>query len=441
MSFSATYTNFLTFSIKVVMIHAMQSHAVNQLTAQEIVVRVPASKSVLNRALPLAAFTAGDARLACGPLCEDTRTMVNCLSSLGISIETTADGLLVHGGSAKTAASLDVGSAGTAARFLTAILAVRGGCYEMTASPQMQSRPMGLLPVLEKAGVRFQFHGEPWHFPFKMCSNGLNTAVLTVDTDESTQYASGLMLAAAVTNGLTLRLTGSRQDGSYLATTVSVLKMFHSACEKTEDGWNIAPSKGISSCEIEPDVSAACYFYALSLLLGIRVKAEGVHEDLHQADLRLLSLLQARGVRLSDDGSGVTADGNGIEEFFGFEEDMHDFSDQTLTLAALAPFAKTPSRLYGVAHIRKQESDRLRACAHNLASLGVPCEEFEDGITIYPAEISGGIVEPFGDHRVAMAFSLIGLKTGGITVLDPYCCNKTFEGYFDLLDRLTKGKK
>ena len=160
----------------------------------------------------------------------------------------------------------------------------------------------------------------------------------------------------------------------------------------------------------------------------------GIKEE---GDKKFLSLLAARGVLFSDSEEGLLADGRNVTSFRGFEEDMRDYSDQALTVAALAPFADSPTRLTGLKHIRRQECDRLHAIAHNLSTLGVPVREEEDGVVITPAPVRGGTVETFGDHRVAMAFSLIGLKTGNIAIENPSCCKKTFDNYFQLLDELT----
>ncbi len=402
----------------------------------EIAVNVPASKSALNRALLLAAFTEGDTLLRCGGYAEDTRALLGCLSALGIRTETSGEGILVHG-SEKIArsASLDVKSAGTAARFLTAILAFRGGEYEMNASAQMESRPMELIPALEEAGARFVFRKEKGHFPFLMRSAGIRAAEMTVNTDESTQYASGILLAAALgSSPFLLRLTGTRTDGSYIAATGKLIADFGGRCERRGAEIAVTPITGApKEYRVEPDVSGACYFFALSLLFGAKVTVRGLTSSCTQPDMRFLGLLKERGVRFTETPEGLCAEGSGAP-FEGFTVNMRDFSDQALTVAALAPFASSPTVITGIGHTRKQECDRVHAIAENLSALGVPCEEFADGVKILPACPKGGTARTFGDHRVAMAFSLIGLRTGTVSLDDPACCKKTFENYFTLLE-------
>ena len=408
-------------------------------------IEVPASKSILNRALVLAALARGEVTLRCGTFGEDTRAMLECLHALGIGTEERTDGLLIHGCGGKIPnrkATLDVRSAGTAARFLTAALAVCGGEYTMTSSPQMEKRPMELLCALKKAGVRFEFFKESDHFPFRMHSDGLNGQALTVDTDWSTQYASGLMLAApAAERPLTLHLTGSRTHGSYLNMTTEMLLSFGAEVTRTGDTLTVTPPQSPPPLEyeVEADLSGACYFFALALLFGEKVFVP--HTKLKrslQGDVAFLRLLEQRGVRFREEDGGVFADGSDIDGYRGFDEDVRDFSDQTLTLAALAPFATTPSRLRGVAHIRRQECDRVEAVVQNLTALGVPARAGEDDIQIMPAPVRQGYVRTFDDHRVAMAFTLVGLKAGGITIENPACTKKTFDGFFDIIGELTR---
>ncbi len=419
----------------------MSVYEVAQLRKKTFTVSVPASKSILNRALPLAAFTDGETVLTgCGNFGQDTRDLLGCLSSLGIETEQDGDRLRVFGRkNFRKSAALDVGSAGTAARFLTAVLAFSGGEYELTASEQMKKRPMDFLP-LTQSGVAFEFLQQGEHFPFRMKSRGIAAGEMTVNTDVSTQFASGLLLTAAVGGRpLTLTLTGSRTEGSYIQTTLDVIRAFGGKVSRTDRCVAVSPiSTAAETFAVPPDVSGACYFYALSLLCGAKVLVRGVRFDCGQSDLKLLKILQEKGVILTETPDGIVADGTEAGQFTGFEVDMQDFSDQTLTLAALAPFASSPSVLKNIVHIRRQECDRVEAILHNLTALGAPCECRGDDILIQPAPVRPATIETYGDHRVAMAFALVGLKAGGLKIKDPDCCKKTFENYFEILDQLTK---
>ncbi len=419
------------------------AYTVKQLPPRaDLRVTVPASKSVLNRALVLAALSKGSVRIKCGEYGDDTRAMLACLGVLGIPLSEGEGEIFVRGCGGEIPnkrATLNVGNAGTAARFLAVALAFCGGEYTFTASEQMARRPMEILSILQNAGVEVEY-GKEAAFPFTLRSEGLKTDKITVDTVQSTQYASGVLLAAgACGRQFTLKLTGPRTRGSYLAITLNMLAQFNIPFTRSGNEIIVEP-QGEPPAEyaVEPDVSGACYFYALSLLCGARVTVEGVHLNSMQGDIKFLKLLEEKGVRIRDTAEGIVADGRNIPFFNGFDEDLSDFSDQTMTVAALAAYASMPSILRNVSHIRAQECDRIAAIVENLNALGT--RSFTDGndIFIEPDSVHGGQVKTFGDHRVAMAFALMGLKTAGVTIDDPACCNKTFPSFFRILDDITK---
>ena len=400
---------------------------------------VPSSKSILNRALLWAAFTEGDTLVKCSAFGQDTQAILNCLAALEIKTETTNGGILVHGTpSPRKEANLNVGSAGTCARFLPAILACMGGNYHFDSSAQMKSRPMEFLIELEKAGVQIEYADKKYQFPFRIRSHGFCTNEFRVDTDVSTQYASALLLAGALGNSpVKVQLCGERVQGSYIKMTLALLKEF--GCKVRRDGNAVTVSPIRSApreIEVEPDLSAACYFYALALAFGIKVLVRKVKKNSLQGDTKFLDLLSARGVTFTQTDDGLLADGSKVTAFEGFSENFNDFSDQTLTAAALAPFASTPSCLTGIGHIRKQECDRIAAIEQNLQSLGVECHAETDSVRIQPSTPTGGQITTFSDHRVAMAFALTALKIGGVKIDDATCCEKTFSEYFEQLNRL-----
>lgn len=420
----------------------MNGYPVSKLTTKNICVSVPASKSILNRALLLAAFTDGDTRLICGEYGDDSEALLACLSELGIEVEQLSDGLLVHGKkNFSRSASLNVENAGTVARFLTSILAFFGGNYEFYGSSRMKERPMEILPLLSSLGVNIEYLEKPDHFPFRMHSDGINVGKVVVDTDVSTQYASGLMLAAALSGKpLSVELTGGRTSGSYIRMTAALIRAFGGDVGfSAEKILSITPIlRSAEQFTVEPDVSGACYFYALSLLCNASVCVRGVHLNSLQGDMMFLKLLARKGVRLKETDLGVVADGTILPPYNGIDIEMTDFSDQTMTVAVLAAFAGSPSILRDVSHIRSQECDRVEAIIENLKALGANAFTNGDDIFIEPAPVCPCLITTFSDHRVAMAFALAGLKAGGITIDDPSCCSKTFPNFFKILEELTK---
>ncbi len=414
---------------------------------QEIKVQVPGSKSITNRALLIAALSDCRCTLHGVLFSDDSRAFLDCLIKLGFDVEVDEEKkdvtLQGTGGRIPNShVSVDVRSAGTAARFLTVMLALAGGEYEMHASPQMCKRPMRpLLDELERAGVSFEFLGESGHFPFVMKSENISLKEVTIDTGISSQFASALIMSGVMLpDGLKVVLEGDRTEGSYIRMTIAVMEQF--GIQVVREGRTcLIPhmdSFGRREYQIEPDVSGACYFYGMAPLLGTDVLVKNVHMDSLQGDIKFIKLLQQMGCGLKDEPEGVWILGKGLSGYEGQDISMKDFSDQTMTMAALAPFAKGPTLIRNIGHIRFQETDRIKGILTELGRMGIDCAEVPevDGIRITPGEIKECEVETYEDHRMAMAFTLVGLRTGKITIKNPQCCRKTFENYFDLIETL-----
>lgn len=417
---------------------------------KEIRVQVPGSKSITNRALLLAALSVCRCRIHGVLFSDDSRAFLESLIHLGfdVKIDESIREVTIQGMGGKipnSHASVNVRSAGTAARFLTVMLAFAGGEYELEASLQMCKRPMQpLLKLLSDAGVEFKFKGEEGHFPFSMKSDSLHISDVTVDTGISSQFASALLMSGAIVkSGLNITMVGDRTEGSYIKMTLSMMKQF--GIEVVREG-NVCrvpymDAFGVKEYQVEPDVSGACYFYAMAPLLKTDVIVKNVHMDSMQGDIKFLCALKDMGCGLADEPEGVKISGRGMETYPGLTISMKDFSDQTMTMAAIAPFARSETLIQNIGHIRFQESDRVRAIVTELGRMGIRCEEVpkEDGIRIYPLdpeEVKETEVETYEDHRMAMSFALVGLKTGKIMIKDPECCRKTFENYFDIIESL-----
>ena len=418
-------------------------------------VTVPGSKSITNRALLLAAMAEGTSTLRGCLTSDDARVFVECLKTLGFPVEETPDGALgsnvtitgFGGGIPVKNAEIYVGSAGTAARFLVAMLAFSGGEYRVDSSAQMKSRPMQpLIDALRDAGARVECPEEEGHFPLRVA--GIRNPEefpdrFSVRIDQSSQFLSALMIAAGtLKKKAVIEAVGSHGLG-YVNLTAEMLRSFGVTVRKeTADGRTLYRFSGEDrilprTYEIEPDMSAAAYFYALAAVLGIRVAVRGVSRDMLQGDTRFLDVLEKMGcvTEQPDGADGLLLTGPAEGKLRGgFTVDMSAFSDQALTLAAIAPYADAPVTLTGIGHIRVQECDRIHAITHNLRSLGIRAEEGEDWVKVWPGQPKGGDVETYGDHRVAMAFALTGLRAEGVRILNPSCCRKTFAEYFDVLD-------
>jgi len=417
---------------------------------KEFTVTVPGSKSVTNRALMLAALSGGECLLGGVLFSDDTRAFLDCLGKLGFDLTVDEPNQFVKikglgGYIPNRNAAINVRSAGTAARFLTVLLALAGGDYLLESSVQMKKRPMEpLLTMLREAGIGIECLEHDGHFPFKIHSEGLKVNELTIDTEVSSQFASALLMAGSlVEDGLKINLTGSRIEGSYIKITIKMLEQFGFAFDKDNSSYFIheqtvaSPKKYV----IEPDISAACYFWAMAAVHNRKFTVRRVRLDGMQGDLKFLNVLEQMGCTVGENEEGVWV--CGTENLNGVTIDMKDFSDQTMTLAAIAPFASSDTEIKNIAHIRKQESDRLMAVVNELSRMGISCkatrsEDGQEGLYIIPGEIKPAVVETYDDHRVAMAFSIPGTKCDGIRIVNPGCCKKTFENYFQILDGLTE---
>lgn len=414
---------------------------------KNIEVQVPGSKSITNRALLLAALSDRRCRLHGVLFSDDSRAFLDSLVKLGFAVEADEEtkDVVIQGTGGRipnTHATIDVRSAGTAARFLTVMLAFAGGEYELLASPQMCRRPMQpLLDILKKAGAGFVFQGEEDHFPFVMKSDGISLTEVCVDTGVSSQFASALLMSGVLLeNGLNVSLEGDRAEGSYIKMTLAMMEQFGIHPFRSGNEYRIPHMSafGREEYQVEPDVSGACYFYAMAPLLQTDVKVRNVHMDSLQGDIRFLHILQEMGCGLADEADGVKVSGSALDGYPGMDISMKDFSDQTMTMAVLAPFAKGPTLIRHIGHIRFQETDRIHAILTELSRMGITCEEAPecDGIRIMPGDVKECAVETYEDHRMAMAFALIGLRTGKISIVNPECCRKTFENYFELMEGL-----
>lgn len=419
-------------------------------------VAVPGSKSMTNRALLLAALSDGAVELSGVLFSDDSRHFISCLQALGFETEVQEEKKCVrilgcNGRIPKKEAVIDVGSAGTAARFLTAMLGFSEGSYVINASEQMKRRPMlPLFELLQEAGAKIEYLEQAGCLPVRIkgaknryaeCSEAGKPLELSLDISKSTQFLSALLLVSPmIKQGLKIHITSEKTDGSYIRITRKMMQ--EAGATVFFEGRNYEVPRGTSyhmeNYTVEPDMSAACYFYAAAAVTGGRALVENVHKDNTQGDMKFLTVLEKMGCTVTEEPEGIVVSGPADGRINGLSVDMNDFSDQALTLAALAPFANDVVRIKNIAHIRQQESDRIHAIVTELTRLGIRCEEEADAVTIYPGEPKGGLIKTYEDHRVAMAFSLIGLRTDGIRIDNPGCCGKTFEEYFAVLSELTE---
>lgn len=412
-----------------------------------LAVDVPGSKSITNRALLLATLAEGISTLRGVLFSDDSRHFLKCVQDLGFETQVDEAGRLVRvkglGGAVPlTKADLYVGSAGTAARFLTACLGLSEGIYRMDASEQMRRRPMApLLCALKELGCGILYDAEEGHFPFVLRGHGFRKEQISINIDSSSQFLSALLIVSCLCKrDFTTHIEGTH-GMAYIDMTLKMMEQF-GVCTEKASGSTFLTRAGqhyrALDYRIEPDVSAACYFYAMSPLLHVPVRVNHVHFDSLQGDVAFIRLLEEMGCLAADTPEGIVLSPPAEGMFHGITADMSACSDQAITLAAIAPFAEGSTTINGIGHIRFQESDRIAAITAELSRMGIRCDERQDGITIYPGRPAPSTVETYDDHRMAMGFSLTGLRSPGIVIADPGCCRKTFEDYFEVLDDVIK---
>jgi len=413
-------------------------------------VRVPGSKSLTNRALLIASLAHGTTRITNALFSDDSLYLAKALQTLGfdIRLDEAQHEMTVHGLDGKIPAGkaeLFIGNAGTAARFLSAFLTLGNGEYILDGDARMRARPIGdLIDSLEQLGANIQPTIQSANHkticpPVKIKASGLRGGKTRIAGDISSQFLSALLMVAPYAQRpVEIEVITELNSKPYVDMTLAIMKDF--GVEIECDGYSrfvIHPTfySPLSAYAIESDASAASYFFAAPAVCGGMVGVENISRESKQGDLTFLDILNHMGCQ-------IKAENNFIEVFsdsklFGIEVDMRDLPDTAQTLAAIAPFASSPTRIRGITSARLKETDRVYATCTELARLGVHVEEHEDGMTIYPCNrFKSAAIQTYNDHRMVMAFSLIGLRIDGVSIENPSCVSKTFPNYFDVLDVL-----
>ncbi len=405
---------------------------------------VPGSKSITNRALVVAALAEGTSVLAGALYADDTEAMTSALGALGIAVTTEAETgtLRVEGVSGKVPAgpaALDARLSGTTARFLLPLLALGSGTYLLDGAPPLRRRPMGpLVAALRELGADV-VETCAGQLPVTVQARGLKGGSLRLAGSQSSQFVSGLLLSGpAMDAGLHVELEPPVVSQPYLALTTATMAAFGAEVQGDADhGFTVAPGvyRG-RRFEIEPDASAASYFFAAAALCGGRVRVPGLGPTSAQGDLAFLDILSAMGAQVRRGPAAVEVTGGA--RLRGVDVDMSDCSDMAQTLAAVAVFASSPTRVRGIGFIRAKETDRIAAVVTELRRCGIEAVEEDDGFVVHPGPPRPARFETYDDHRMAMSFTLLGLRVPGIEIADAECVAKTFPGFFEAVDGLRR---
>ncbi len=406
-------------------------------------IRPPGSKSITNRALICAALSDGASMLRGALDSEDTRVMIDALRRLGLNVQTNEDGTEIRlsgcgGRIPAPEADLFLANSGTSIRFLTALTTLGQGRYRLDGISRMRERPIeDLLRALRDLGANVAAENGDGCPPVVVTAGGLPGGSATIRGNISSQFLSALLMSAPGASGnVRLVVDGELVSKPYVTMTLAVMESFGVRVDAgTLDLFSIPAGQSYQGREysVEPDASAASYFWAAAAITGGRVTVQGLSRDALQGDVGFCECLQAMGCEVQYGDEEITVIGGPLR---GVTVDMNAISDTVQTLAAVALYADGPTTITGVPHIRFKETDRIGDLACELRKLGAEVQEHADGMRIVPGVLRGAAIETYNDHRMAMSLALVGLRTPGVVIRNPQCTEKTYPHFFDDLRNL-----
>jgi len=405
---------------------------------------IPGSKSITNRALLCAALAAGSTTVEGALVSEDSAAMVDCLRALGAQLtDADAGRMAVHGTAGAVAAgdvTLLARESGTTSRFVLPLLGLgpSGAALRLDGKPSLRRRPIGdVVAFLRDQGATVFEEGEPGRLPLVVRPRGgLSGGEVSVPADRTSQFVSALMLVGPCTEkGLRLMLTGAIASRPYLDLTATVMAAFGAGVDWEDDRTIVVEPTGyvaVDRYRVEPDASSASYLLAAAAITdGASATVTGLGTASPQGDAHVVDVLERMGARVEREADQLTVVGTGILR--GIDVDLRPMPDMAQTIAAIAPFADGPTTIRGVAIIRGHETDRIAAVAAELQRAGVAVDVHDDGWTIHPGPVRPATIRTYDDHRMAMSFSLLGLRADGIEIADPDCVTKTFPTFWEAL--------
>ena len=418
-------------------------------------VNLPGSKSLSNRALLLAALAEGETHLENLLLSEDTERMLNALSQFGITItfinelsglksdQPTTQCIVTGNGKLFTPPNeghFSLGNAGTAIRPLTSILSLCPGTFTIDGDQYMRERPIAhLAEALVKLGARISYLGKEGCPPIRVEGGKITGGRVSVRGDISSQYLTSLLMSLPLApKDSEISIIGDQVSKPYLDITLDIMEKFGvHATHSDYQQFKIAGGQQYQSPGkylIEGDASSASYFYAAGAIGGGPVEVTGLGSASVQGDIAFLDVISAMGAEVKKTKHAVTVSGRKLK---GVDMDLNHIPDAAMTIAAMALFAEGPTRIRNIYNWRVKETDRLHAMSTELRKLGATVETGEDFIFIDPpAKIEPATIDTYGDHRIAMCFSLAAFGKSNITINEPTVVAKTFPDYFELFAKL-----
>lgn len=410
-------------------------------------VELPGSKSLTNRYLACAALADGRSVLTGASRCDDARAMCAGLQALGTRIDAHPERPEIavtgcRGAFGEDDVAIDAGDAGTAMRFLTALACLGFGRRWLDGSTRMRERPIGgLVQALKALGAPIEYDQHDGYPPLTVAARGLAGGEVVMERPASSQFLSALLLAAPyAAHDVLIRVEGELPSRPYVEMTLAVMRSLGVEALTADGTRYIVPAfqrYRAGTYAVEPDASAATYFWAAAAITGGRVCIAGLTRGSAQGDVRFADTLAQMGCSAQERPDGLIVAGPARGRLRGITADMNDMPDAVPTLAVAALFANGPTEIHNAANLRLKETDRLAALAAQLTRLGARVETRPDGFAIHPPErLRPAEIDTYGDHRMAMSFALAGLGTEGVMVRDAGCVSKSFPGFFDVLTDL-----
>jgi 3-phosphoshikimate 1-carboxyvinyltransferase len=415
--------------------------------AVDATVRLPGSKSLTNRYLTCTALADGESTLRGASVSDDALRMVAGLRRLGVDVEVREDGPLIRvrgcrGHLPADEADIDAGDAGTAMRFLTALTCLGHGRFRLDGSVRMRERPIGqLVQGLHAIGAGIGYDGVEGYPPLTVVARGLGGGEIAFDRPPSSQFISAiLMVAPYAAHDVMIRVNGPLTSRPYVDMTIAVMRSLAVEVLSSEGQRFIVPStqryRGWGHL-IEPDASAASYFWAAAAITGGRVRVDALSRASCQGDVRFVDVLENMGCRVVTGDDYTEVHGPSPGALRAVDVDLNEMPDVVQTLAVVALFADGTTRIRNVANLRIKETDRLAALGNELTKLGAEVKMFDDGLSVTPPErVKPATIETYNDHRTAMSFALAGLAADGVVIKNADCVSKSFPEYFDVLATL-----
>lgn len=403
-------------------------------------IQIPGSKSYTNRALIMAALTKGSVVIHNPLFSDDTEAMIECLKTLGISLEVTDNTIVVHGDISSIEEreyELFARDSGTTIRFMLALCCVMPGIQILKGSPRLQQRPIGeLVEGLRQLGATIEYLESEGQAPLRVVSSSLDKNNVTMKGDISSQFFSALLMIAPAVGEVIIHVEGNQISRPYIDMTIDSMRQCGVLVKNNNYLTYTVPANqhySVLNYTVEGDFSTAGYFLAIAALTGSTIRLENLNPRSKQADRELVETLEELGSSIQREQHALTITGRMIPNI---DIEMQDFPDQVQTVAVLAAFAKGKTIIRGVQSLRVKETERVLALQNELSAMGIRTKSTFDTLTIFGGTPHGAEINTYNDHRMAMSFAVAGLVIPEMVISNPDVVHKTVPAFWDMLASL-----